>query len=99
MIPDTMTAIAIREGKGDANALHPAQIDTPRPREGEILIAVRAAGVNRPDVLQRQGLYPPPKGAPETLGLEAAGEVVVAAGRWRVGDRVCALLGGGGKAR
>jgi putative PIG3 family NAD(P)H quinone oxidoreductase len=94
-----MTAIAIKDGKGDANALHAAQIDTPSPGEGEILIAVRAAGVNRPDVLQREGAYPPPKGAPQTLGLEVAGEVAVAAGRWRVGDRVCALLGGGGYAQ
>ena len=99
MIPATMAAIAIKDGKGDANALTPAQIDTPRPREGEILVRVRAAGVNRPDVLQRQGAYPPPKGAPETLGLEIAGEVVVAAGRWKVGDWVCALLGGGGYAQ
>jgi putative PIG3 family NAD(P)H quinone oxidoreductase len=94
-----MTAIAIKDGKGDANALTPTQIDTPSPGEGEILIAVRAAGVNRPDVLQREGHYPPPKGAPATLGLEVAGEVVVAGGRWRVGDRVCALLGGGGYAQ
>lgn len=99
MIPATMTAIAIKDGKGDANALTPTQIDTPSPGEGEILIAVRAAGVNRPDVLQREGHYPPPKGAPATLGLEVAGEVVVAGGRWRVGDRVCALLGGGGYAQ
>jgi putative PIG3 family NAD(P)H quinone oxidoreductase len=70
----------------------------PVPRDGEILIRVRAAGVNRPDLLQRAGNYPPPPGAPETLGLEVAGEVVVAAGRWREGDRVCALLGGGGYA-
>jgi putative PIG3 family NAD(P)H quinone oxidoreductase len=94
-----MTAIAIKDGKGGTNALTPTQIDTPSPGEGEILIAVRAAGVNRPDVLQREGRYPPPKGAPATLGLEVAGEVVVAGGRWRVGDRVCALLGGGGYAQ
>jgi putative PIG3 family NAD(P)H quinone oxidoreductase len=59
---------------------------------------VRAAGINRPDVMQRNGGYPPPAGAPETLGLEVAGEVVVGSGRWREGDRVCALLGGGGYA-
>jgi putative PIG3 family NAD(P)H quinone oxidoreductase len=59
---------------------------------------VRAAGVNRPDLLQRTGHYPPPPGAPDTLGLEVAGEVVTAAGRWREGDHVCALLGGGGYA-
>jgi NADPH2:quinone reductase len=94
----TMTAIAIEGGKGEASALHATQIETPSPAEGEILVRVRAAGVNRPDLLQRKGAYPPPPGAPDTLGLEIAGEVVVAAGRWKVGDRVCALVGGGGYA-
>ena len=93
-----MLAIAIRDGAGPASALHPVQRLKPLPRSGEILIRVRAAGVNRPDLLQRGGHYPPPPGAPETLGLEVAGEVVTAAGRWREGDRVCALLGGGGYA-
>jgi putative PIG3 family NAD(P)H quinone oxidoreductase len=68
---------------------------------GEIRIRVRAAGVNRPDLLQRQGLYPPPPGASDILGLEVAGEVdQVGKGvdRWHIGDRVCALLGGGGYA-
>ena len=59
---------------------------------------MRAAGVNRPDIVQRLGMYPPPPGAPDTLGLEVAGEVAVAAGRWKVGDKVTALLGGGGYA-
>ena len=94
----TMTAIAIRNGKGAANALHAVQVPRPRPKPGEVLIRVRAAGVNRPDLLQREGNYAPPPGAPETLGLEVAGDIVIAAGRWRVGDRVCALLGGGGYA-
>jgi len=94
----TMLAIAIRDGAGPASALHPVQLPIPAPRSGEILIRVRAAGVNRPDLLQRAGNYPPPPGAPDTLGLEVAGEVVVAAGRWREGDKVCALLGGGGYA-
>lgn len=98
MIPQTMTAIAIRGGKGEAADLFASQIDTPFAGEGQVLVKVRAAGVNRPDILQRQGAYPPPPGAPATLGLEIAGEVVVAAGRWNVGDRVCALLGGGGYA-
>ena len=62
------------------------------------MIAVAAAGVNRPDIIQRLGFYPPPPGAPATLGLEVAGDVVRPAGRWRAGDRVCALLGGGGYA-
>ena len=54
--------------------------------------------MNRPDIIQRNGFYPPPPGAPPTMGLEVAGEVIHAAGRWRVGDTVCALLGGGGYA-
>src|SRR5207302_7213347 len=70
----------------------------PEPGPGQILIKVEAAGVNRPDILQRLGGYPPPPGAPATMGLEVAGEVVHAAGRWKAGDRVCALLGGGGYA-
>lgn len=93
-----MTAIAIEGGKGGAEALKPVQMPVPVPANGEILIRVRAAGVNRPDIVQRLGFYPAPPGAPETLGLEVAGEVVTAAGRWKVGDRVCALLGGGGYA-
>src|SRR5580765_1251414 len=98
MSTGTMLAIAIRDGTGPASALHPVQLPVPPPRTGEILIRVRAAGVNRPDLLQRAGNYPPPPGAPDTLGLEVAGEVVLATGRWREGDKVCALLGGGGYA-
>ena len=94
-----MQAIAIAGGKGPASALHLAQIETPQPKPGEILIRVRAAGVNRPDLKQREGAYPPPPGAPQTLGLEVAGVVVTAAGLWREGDQVCALLGGGGYAQ
>ena len=93
-----MTAIAIEGGKGAAEALKSVQMPVPAPATGEILIRVRAAGVNRPDIVQRLGFYPAPPGAPETLGLEVAGEVVTAAGRWKAGDRVCALLGGGGYA-
>jgi putative PIG3 family NAD(P)H quinone oxidoreductase len=97
-----MTAIAIEGGKGPAAALTPTTAPRPTPKAGEILIRVRAAGVNRPDIVQRNGFYPPPPGAPETLGLEVAGEVVEAVpangGRWKPGDRVCALLGGGGYA-
>jgi putative PIG3 family NAD(P)H quinone oxidoreductase len=93
-----MLAIAIHGGAGPASALHPVQQPLPELRSGEILIRVRAAGVNRPDLLQRAGNYPPPPGAPHTLGLEVAGEVVTPSGRWREGDRVCALLGGGGYA-
>jgi putative PIG3 family NAD(P)H quinone oxidoreductase len=98
ILPATMKAIAIRDGTGPASALHAVQLAVPQPRDGEILIRVRAAGVNRPDLLQRTGNYPPPPGAPDTLGLEVAGEVAVAGGKWREGDRVCALLGGGGYA-
>ena len=98
MATKTMQAIAIRDGAGPASALHAVQLPVPAPRTGEILIRVHAAGVNRPDLLQRMGNYPPPPGAPDTLGLEVAGEVVLAAGRWREGDKVCALLGGGGYA-
>jgi putative PIG3 family NAD(P)H quinone oxidoreductase len=89
----------VRDGKGPAQALEAVQIPRPVAGDGQILIAVKAAGVNRPDLLQRLGFYPPPPGAPATLGLEVAGEVVQAAGRWKVGDRVCALLGGGGYAQ
>ncbi|HEY4032307.1 MAG TPA: NAD(P)H-quinone oxidoreductase, partial [Caulobacteraceae bacterium] len=93
-----MTVIVVDGGRGPAEALKPAEIERPTPGPGQILIRVRAAGINRPDILQRLGAYPPPPGAPATLGLEVAGEVVEAAGRWKVGDRVCALLGGGGYA-
>jgi len=99
MTDPTMTAIAIRGGAGDAEALHAVQLPRPVPKDGEVLIRVRAAGVNRPDIVQRGGAYPPPPGAPDTLGLEVAGEIVQGTGRWKTGDRVCALLGGGGYAQ
>ncbi|UTP39420.1 NAD(P)H-quinone oxidoreductase [Phenylobacterium sp. LH3H17] len=95
---DTMTAIAVEDGKGPAQALKPVTLDRPVPGPGQILIKVAAAGVNRPDIVQRLGFYPPPAGAPATLGLEVAGVVEVGAGRWKAGDKVCALLGGGGYA-
>ena len=72
-LPATMTAIAIRE-PGGPEVLEPREIATPEPGHGEILIKVAAAGVNRPDTIQRMGLYPPPPGSPETPGLEVAGE-------------------------
>ena len=93
-----MQAIVIEGGKGPAEALKLGEIDDPRPGPGQILIRVQAAGVNRPDIIQRMGFYPPPPGAPPTLGLEVAGEVIEGAGRWKAGDKVCALLGGGGYA-
>jgi putative PIG3 family NAD(P)H quinone oxidoreductase len=98
MSQTSMTAIAIEGGRGPASALKPVQIARPAPGPGQILIRVEAAGVNRPDIVQRMGAYPPPPGAPDTLGLEVAGEVVEGAGRWKAGDRVTALLGGGGYA-
>ena len=96
-----MRAITIRGGKGDADALEIASVPEPELVAGQVLIRVRAAGVNRPDLLQRAGRYPPPPGASPILGLEVAGEIAgVGAGveRWREGDRVTALLGGGGYA-
>jgi NADPH:quinone reductase len=72
----------------------------PEPRVGEVLIKVAAAGVNRPDILQRRGLYPPPPGAPDILGLEIAGEIVAAGDGAEevIGQRVCGLVAGGGYA-
>jgi NADPH2:quinone reductase len=101
MIPEEMTAIAVEGGKGPPEALKAVRIKTPTPGPGQILIKVAAAGVNRPDVIQRLGFYPPPPGAPDTMGLEVAGEVAAlgeGAARWKVGDAVTALLGGGGYA-
>ena len=96
-----MRAVGIEGGKGPAEALGVVEHPDPSPGPGQIRIRVRAAGVNRPDLLQREGRYPPPPGASEILGLEVAGEVDgIGSGveRWRIGDRVCALLGGGGYA-
>jgi putative PIG3 family NAD(P)H quinone oxidoreductase len=99
-VPAEMTAIAISE-PGGPEVLKPVRIAVPVPGPGEVLVRVAAAGVNRPDVMQRQGKYPPPPGAPDTPGLEIAGEVVAAGSQednWRVGMRVCALVVGGGYA-
>lgn len=95
-----MTAIAITS-PGGPEVLKPVTLPVPVPRPGELLVRVKAAGVNRPDVLQRQGAYPPPPGAPGTPGLEIAGEVVAlgeGVKRYEAGDRVCALVPGGGYA-
>jgi putative PIG3 family NAD(P)H quinone oxidoreductase len=94
-----MIAVSVEGAVGPAENLKSVRMDRPVPRPGEILIKVHAAGVNRPDISQRLGFYPPPAGASETLGLEVSGVVEVAAGRWQVGDRVCALLSGGGYAQ
>lgn len=96
-----MKRITIKGGSGPATALSLVEAPDLEPGPGQVRIRVRAAGVNRPDVLQREGRYPPPPGAPETLGLEVAGEVDrLGEGVTGVtlGDRVCALLGGGGYA-
>jgi putative PIG3 family NAD(P)H quinone oxidoreductase len=99
-LPKSMTAIAIRE-PGGPDVLVASEQPLPSPGEGEILVKVIAAGVNRPDVMQRQGHYPPPKGATEIPGLEIAGEVVElgrGTKRWKQGDKVMALVVGGGYA-
>lgn len=99
-LPSQMTAIEIAQ-PGDANVLQPVERAVPQPKAGEILVRVRAAGVNRPDVLQRQGSYAPPPGASDIPGLEIAGDVVAlgeGVKRYRIGDAVVALLAGGGYA-
>src|SRR2546427_8052646 len=95
-----MIAIEIRE-PGEPDVLVPVERPAPTPGSGELLIKVAAAGVNRPDVMQRRGKYPPPPGASDIPGLEVAGTVEqigtdVAA--WKIGDAVCALVAGGGYA-
>jgi len=99
-LPQTMTAIAI-EGKGGPEVLQPATAPVPAVGRGQVLIKVAAAGVNRPDVMQRLGLYPAPKGHSEIPGLEVAGEVAavgLGASRFAVGAKVMALVNGGGYA-
>ncbi|NIX77933.1 NAD(P)H-quinone oxidoreductase [Microvirga terricola] len=99
-MPNTMRAV-VAEGAGGPEVLKVVERPVPQPKGGEILVRVRAAGVNRPDVLQRQGGYPPPPGAPDILGLEIAGEVAAAgpdASRFKLGDTVMALIPGGGYA-
>ena len=99
-LPTRMTAVGIK-APGGPEVLVPEDRPVPTPAEGEILVKVAAAGVNRPDVMQRKGLYPPPPGAPDIPGLEIAGEVAAlgpAVRRWAIGDRVMALVAGGGYA-
>ena len=96
-----MRVVEITGGSGPAGSLVPSERPDPVAGPGQIRIRVRAAGVNRPDILQRLGFYPAPPGASDILGLEVAGEVdQIGSGvtRWSAGDRVCALLGGGGYA-
>ena len=99
-LPTQMTAIAIPM-PGGPEALVPRVCSVPAPGPGEVLVKVAAAGVNRPDVMQRKGLYPPPAGAPDIPGLEIAGTVVARGpdvARWKEGDAVMALVAGGGYA-
>ena len=99
-LPAEITAIEIST-PGGPEVLKPAKRPMPVPGLGEVLIRVEAAGVNRPDLMQRKGGYPPPQGASDIPGLEVAGEVVTlgpVANRIKVGDRVCALVTGGGYA-
>jgi putative PIG3 family NAD(P)H quinone oxidoreductase len=99
-IPGTMACIEITE-PGGPEVLKPAKRPVPEPAADEVLIAVRAAGVNRPDCIQREGNYAPPPGVTDIPGLEVAGEIA-ALGKdvagWKAGDKVCALVAGGGYA-
>jgi len=99
-LPQMMTAVEISEF-GDADVLKPVQMPLPPAGAGELLIKVAAAGVNRPDIMQRSGMYPAPKGASEIPGLEISGEIVALGGDvtgWAIGDKLCALVAGGGYA-
>ena len=99
-VPSEMAFIRI-DRPGPPEVLVPDRMAVPKPGPGEVLIKVAAAGINRPDVLQRQGAYPPPPGASDVPGLEVAGEVVALGqnvARWHVGDRVMALVSSGGYA-
>jgi len=100
-IPLQMNAITISE-PGDADVMQLTSVTTPTPAAAEVLIRVAAAGINRPDVMQRQGMYPPPPGAPDILGLEVSGSVVAvgeAVTQFEIGDQICALVAGGGYAQ
>ena len=99
-MPNTMPVIEM-QGAGGPEVLVPGTRAVPAPKPGQVLLRVAAAGVNGPDIMQRKGLYPPPPGASDLLGLEVSGEVVAlgeGVTAWRVGDEVCALTDGGGYA-
>lgn len=100
-LPKVMIAID-PEAPGGPEVLIPVERPVPEPGAGEVLVRVAAAGVNRPDILQRRGLYPPPPGAPSILGLEVAGEVVAVGagvGEALIGQPMCSLIAGGGYAQ
>ncbi|AYM61629.1 zinc-binding dehydrogenase [Agrobacterium fabrum] len=100
ILPETMRFIDL-PSHGGPEVMQSSKAPLPKPARGEILVKVEAAGVNRPDVAQRQGIYPPPKGASPILGLEIAGEVVAlgeGVDEFKLGDKVCALANGGGYA-
>ena len=97
-LPQTMKVVEITK-PGAPEVLKSAERPVPQPQKGEVLIKVAAAGVNGPDMMQRKGLYPPPPGATDLLGLEVAGEIVAVGAevkRWSIGDNVAALTNGGG---
>lgn len=99
-IPETMRAVEASE-PGGPGVLRIATRPVPAPGPGDVLVRVAFAGVNGPDLMQRRGLYPPPPGASDLLGLEISGEIVAVGNEvtaWSVGDRVCALTNGGGYA-
>lgn len=97
--PEQMIAIVVERLADGRTALREKMLPTPKPKAGEILIRVMAAGVNRADLVQRFGTYPVPEDASPLLGLEVSGVVVRGGGRWREGDKVCALMHGGGYAQ
>jgi len=100
-IPPDMLVVEI-SAPGGPEALKPGRRPVPKPAAGEVLVRVEAVGVNGPDLMQRKGLYPPPAGASDLLGLEISGEVVArgdSVTRWNVGDRLCGLTNGGGYAQ
>jgi NADPH2:quinone reductase len=96
-LPRVMKAIEIA-APGGPEVLRLTERPVPLAGPGDVLVRVEAAGVNRPDIMQRLGKYPPPPGAPDIPGLEVSGVVVQPAGRWLEGDRICALVAGGGYA-
>ena len=93
-----MRVVEIKK-QGGPEVLYIGSRSIPKPKNNEVLIKVKAAGVNRPDILQREGGYPPPKGASDILGLEISGEVIEIGKKTKnikIGDKVCALVSGGG---